>query len=125
MNPIKSIDGKTNIPCPCSCIWELEDISSKGAGRTEKNVKMNKMRIGQVSAFTLTWQGLTTARANIVLVAFNPEYIFANILDPLVGGYTGEVEYYVGNRSVALFDARRGLWNDLSFRIIRRSDINA
>ena len=124
-NPIRSVNGATNIPCPTSYVWELEDVSGKGAGRTEKNVKMNKMRIGQVSAFTLTWQGLTTAQVHAVLVAFNPEYIFASLLDPLAGGYTAEKEYYVGNRSAALFDARRGLWNDLSFRIIRRGDINA
>lgn len=124
-NPIKSVGGDTDIPCPSSYIWELEDVSGKGAGRTEKNVKMNKMRIGQVSAFELTWQGLTTAQANKVLTAFNPEYIWANLLDPLIGGYTGEIEFYVGNRTSALFDANRGLWNDLGFRIISRGDINA
>lgn len=124
-SPIKSVGGATDIPCPSSYVWELEDVSGKGAGRTEKNVKMNKMRIGQVSAFTFTWQGLTTAQANKVLKAFNPEYIFANVLDPLKGSYTGEVEFYVGNRSAALFDANRGLWNDLGFRIVRRSDISA
>ena len=124
-NPIKSIDGATDIPCPSSYTWELEDVSGKGAGRTEKNVKMNKMRIGQISACTFIWQGLTTAKANKVLKAFNSEYIFASVLDPLVGGYTGEVEFYVGNRSAAMFDARRGLWNDITFRIVRRSDINA
>ena len=124
-NPIRSVDGATDIPCPFSYAWELEDISGKGAGRTEKNVKMNKMRIGQVSAITLTWQGLTTAQAKKVLTAFNPEYIFVSLLDPFAGGYTSAVEFYVGNRSAALFDAKRGLWNDISFKIIRRSDINA
>lgn len=123
-NPIQSVGGVTDIPCPSTYLWELEDTSGKGAGRTEEHIRMNKMRLGQLSAFTLAWQGLTTEQAHLVLTMFNPEYIMVSCLDPLYGGYVLR-EYYVGNRSAGLFDAQRGLWNDISFRIVQREDENA
>ena len=122
-NPI-SVSGISNLPTPSSYKWELEDISGKGAGRTEANVKMNKMRIGQLRAVSLTWTGLTTAEVSVVMKAFNPEYITATILDALNGGNLTS-EFYVGNRTAALFDARRGLWDGISFKIIQREDVNA
>lgn len=121
-NPI-SIEGY-DLPTPSSYKWDLEDVSGKGAGRTEANVKMNKMRIGQLRGVTLGWTGLTTEQVSIVLQAFNPEYITATILDPLIGGNLTS-EFYVGNRSAALFDARRGLWDGISFKIVQREDVSA
>lgn len=121
-NPIASVGGITTLPAPAVYQWELEDISGKGAGRTEANVKMNKMRLGQVCGITLAWNGVTTAQASAILQAFNPEYVNVKYLDPLSGGYKTR-EFYVGNRSAPLFDARRGVWENVSFKIVQREDV--
>lgn len=120
-NPIKSVDGKS-VPCPSSYQWKLEDTSKADAGRTEDG-KMHKNRIGQVVGIELSWQNITTAKASQILKAFNPEYITVNYLDPMAGGYK-TLEFYVGNRSAPLCNAKKGLWSNVSFNIIDRNGVN-
>ena len=116
-NPIQSVDGKA-VKCPSSYLWKLEDLSSSDAGRTEDG-KMQKMRIGQVVGLDLSWQGLTTKEVSQILQAFNPEYITVKYLDALQGKYVTS-EFYVGNRSAPMYNAKLGLWQNVTFNIIER-----
>lgn len=117
-NPIKSVDGRA-VQCPSSYTWKLEDISASDAGRTEDTV-MHKMRIGQVVGIELSWNGVTTAEVAAILQAFNPEYIQVDYLDAMRGKYVTS-EFYVGNRSAPMYNARKGLWENVSFNLIERS----
>lgn len=119
-NPIRSVDGVA-VKCPSAYKWALEDVSAPDAGRTEDTV-MDKMRIGQVVKIELVWNGLTKSEASSILKAFNPEYIEVCFLDAMRGGFR-TTTFYVGNRSAPLFDARRGLWNNVAFNIIERSGV--
>ncbi len=117
-NPIASVDGNS-IPCPSSYLWKLEDVSAADAGRTEDTV-MHKKRIGQLVGLELSWQNIDTNTASKILQAFNPEYIMVRYLDPRVGGYV-TAEFYVGNRSVPMYNATLDIWSNVSFNIIKRS----
>lgn len=119
-NPIEYVGtAGTTVKCPSSYNWELQDVSASDAGRTE-DVVMHKKRIGQVVAVSLGWNNVTTAEASAILTAFNPEYINVKYLDPMAGGYVVK-EFYVGNRSTPLYNARLGLWSNISFKIVERN----
>ncbi len=117
LNPIRWVDQRA-VPCPSSYVYKLEDISAAKAGRTEDTV-MQKMRIGQVCALELKWAYVTTQVASAILQAFNPEYITVCYLDPMAGQYKQAV-FYVGNRSAPCYNTRKGLWEEISFKIIKR-----
>lgn len=119
-NPIKYVNGAA-VRCPSSYQYELADVSAADAGRTEDTV-MDKMRIGQCVKLQLSWNGLTTAQAQAILTAFNPEYITVEYLDPMSGGFRSS-EFYVGDRSAPLYNSAQGLWSNISFNIIERSGL--
>ena len=119
-NPIRSVDGKS-IKCPSSYLWKLEDISASDAGRTEDTV-MHKKRIGQLVGIELSWQNIPTSDVSSILKAFNPEYVMVCYLDAMQGKYITS-EFYVGNRSVPMYNAAKGLWQNVSFNLIERSGV--
>lgn len=128
-NPIYSVDGNTNIPAPSSFVWKCEDTSAADAGRTEDGV-MHKKRIGQVIGVELSWQNISTEKAHIILNAFNPEYVNVTYLDPLCGTITHNgvpyyktLQFYVGNRSAPMYNAKLGLWSNISFNLIDRNGV--
>ena len=120
-NPIRQVDGNTNVPCPTSYKWLLDDVSSDDAGRTE-DVTMQKMRIGQVVGLELEWKHVSLADASIILAAFDPEYISVKYLDAKAGVWV-ESEFYVGNRSGTLFNSEMGYWEKISFKITKRKGV--
>ena len=97
------------------------DISADGAGRTEDTV-MDKMRIGQIVGLELSWNNIPTSEVSEILQAFNPEYVTVCYLDAKAGDYVTS-EVYVGNRSAPLYNARLGLWSNVSFNCIERSGV--
>ena len=119
-NPLKSVDGVSVKPPDADdgYKWELEDVSSSDAGRTE-DVVMHKKRVGQVDAITLKWSRLTTAEISTILKAFNPEYITVEYLSPLEGEFVTK-EFYVGNRSAPMYRSDINLWGEVTFKIIAR-----
>lgn len=119
-NPILSVDGKS-VKCPSSYLWKLEDISASDAGRTEDTV-MDKKRIGQLVGIELSWQNISTSEASAILKAFNPEYIKVCYLDAMQGKYVTS-EFYVGNRSAPMYNAAKGLWQNVSFNLVERSGV--
>lgn len=116
-NPIVSVNGVA-VPCPSSYTYNLEDTSAADAGRTEDGV-MHKKRIGQVVGIDLAWQNIPTSQVSQILQAFNPEYITVVYLDAMQGTTVSKV-FYVGNRSAPMYNARKGLWSNVSFKIIER-----
>lgn len=116
-NPIRSVDGVA-VKCPSSYLWKLEDVSAADAGRTE-DAQMNKMRVSQKVGIELSWQNIPTLDISKLLKAFNPEYISVCYLDAMEGKYTTK-QFYVGNRSAPLYNAKTGLWSNVSFNIVER-----
>ena len=108
----------TQIPAPSKFEWGLQDLSQSGAGRTEDGV-MQKKRSGQLVKLTLTWNNVRSADAASILQIFNPEYIDVLYLSPFWGR---EVKgtFYVGDRKSVLFNAKRGVWESISFAITER-----
>lgn len=119
-NPIRSVDGKS-VKCPSSYLWKLEDVSASDAGRTEDTL-MHKKRIGQLVGIELSWQNIPTSDVSAILTAFNPEYIQVCYLDAMKGTYVTS-EFYVGNRSAPMYNAAKGLWQNVSFNLIERSGV--
>lgn len=119
-NPLRSVDGKL-VKCPSSYQWKMQDISASDAGRTE-DTKMDKKRIGQIRKIELEWQNLSITDAAAILQAFNPEYIEVCYLDAMTGTYRTS-EFYVGDRSTPLYNAKLGVWNNVAFNIIERSGV--
>jgi hypothetical protein len=119
-NPLRSVDGKL-VKCPSSYQWKMQDISASDAGRTE-DTKMDKKRIGQIRKIELEWQNVSITDAAAILQAFNPEYIEVCYLDAMTGTYRTS-EFYVGDRSTPLYNAKLGVWNNVAFNIIERSGV--
>lgn len=115
-NPIKSVGGMT-VPVPSKYDWKLSDVSAADAGRTE-DAKMHKMRIAQKVHIELEWQNISDDAANIILAAFNPEYINVNYYDYRVRAYQTKT-FYVGDRSVTTYSRIMGI-STLSFNIIEQ-----
>ncbi len=118
-NPIRSVDGVPVTCPPSSYQWKLQDISASDAGRTE-DTKMDKKRIGQIRKLELEWKYATIADAAAILTAFNPEYINICYLDAMTGDWEVS-EFYVGDRSVPMYNSSLGLWENISFNVIERT----
>jgi hypothetical protein len=120
INPIKKVNGAA-IACPSTYVYNLQDISAADSGRTE-DTNMHKNRIGQCVSLELSWQNIPTATVSAILQAFNPEYITVQYLDAKSGSFKTSV-FYVGDRSAPMYNAKLGLWSNVSFNIIERSGV--
>lgn len=123
-NPIQSVKDATvagavarTVPCPSKYEWTINDVSSADAGRNEKG-EMLKMRIVRKRKLALEWQNVKTADAHAVLVAFAPQYVDVNCLDPLANGYA-TMRFYSGDQSAPAYNTALGLWT-VSFDIIEQ-----
>lgn len=133
-NPIYYVRDKNGdnvigaVPPPSSFQWKMQDVSAPDAGRSEAGV-MDKARIGQVVALELSWQNVTTAVANEILNAFQPEYVTVRYTDPLFGTssttyYYVTKTFYVGDRSAPMYNSKQGLWSNISFNLIEQTCTN-
>ena len=118
LNPIYSVDGVA-IKTPAAYVYKLDDVSASDAGQTEDLV-MHKKRMGQLVVLELSWRNVSTEEVSEILKAFNPEYINVTYLDALQGKYV-TAEFYVGSRSTPMYNAKLGLWSDISFSITERT----
>lgn len=117
-NPLQSVDSLT-VPSPSKYEWKESDVSAKDAGRTEDAV-MHKMMIARKIHLELSWDYLTIAECSTVLTAFTrSEYFPVKYLDAKAGGYMTKT-FYVGDRSTPLYNAVKGLWENVSFNIIEQ-----
>ena len=115
-NPIKTVDGAT-IPCPSKYDWTVNDISDADAGRCESGL-MHKNRIGRKRKLELEWKNVSMATANAVLVAFAPEYVSVNCIDPLANGYVTK-RFYSGDQGASSYNMTKNVWT-VSFNIIEQ-----
>lgn len=116
-NPIRTVNGYA-CKCPSAYEWTQEDLSNSDAGRTEDGL-MHKNFIRTADKISLSWAYLTTAEVKTILNLFSPEYIEVEHLNPKTGGYVTKT-FYVGNRSVPLYNAELDRWTNVSFGIIER-----
>lgn len=112
------ITNAISVPIPSTYECAIEDVSNDGAKRTEDTVMQKKM-IGQAIAITLAWKYISIQKCSQILRMFNHEYIFVKFLDPTIGDYK-ILEFYVGNRTVPLYNSKLGKWSNLGFKIIQR-----
>ncbi len=131
-NPIQSVQpctesgtatgaAVTDVPCPSSYTWDMEDVSESDAGRTQDGA-MHKKRIGQVVAISLSWRNITDAAVSKILKTFNSEYLKVNYYDAMAGTFQTLI-FYVGNRTAPMYNKRLGLWQNLSFKIIDKNGV--
>lgn len=119
-NPIISVNGVSLPVCPSSCGWDLEDLSDADAGRSEDGW-MHKNRIGQIRRLSPEWRNIPIEQAQRILKMFNPEYVTILFIDPLTDpyyGYRREEIFYTGNRSAALYNAAKNIFEKVSFNLI-------
>ena len=116
-SPIQSVGGVTNIPAPSKYDWKLSDVSAADAGRTE-DALMHKMRIAQKVHLELEWQNVGDADAEIILSAFQPEYVNVNYWDYKQMQFVTK-RFYVGDRSVTSYNRRLGI-GTISFNVIEQ-----
>ena len=117
-NPIRSVNG-TAVRCPSAYQYDLQDVSASNAGRTEDG-KMHKERIGQCVKLELRWDYIPSADVAVILQAFNPEYFDVTYLDAKSGTFLTK-EFYAGDRTAPMYNAKLGLWTNLTFNIIERT----
>ena len=117
-NPIRSVNG-TAVRCPSAYQYDLQDVSASNAGRTEDG-KMHKERIGQCVKLELRWDYIPSADVAVILQAFNPEYFNVTYLDAKSGTFLTK-EFYAGDRTAPMYNAKLGLWTNLTFNIIERT----
>lgn len=116
-NPIRSVDGVA-MPCPSKYDWKLSDVSSSDAGRTEDGL-MHKERITQKVHIELEWQHIKTdAAAQLILTAFNPEYIDVEYFDYKSNDYLTK-RFYVGDRTVSSYNRAQAI-STITFNIIEQ-----
>ena len=131
-NPIQSVQpcdergsatgtAVTDLPCPSSYTWDMEDVSASDAGRTQDGA-MHKKRIGQVVAVSLAWRNINDAAVSKILKAFNSEYLKVTYYDAMAGTFQTLI-FYVGNRTAPMYNKRLGLWQNLSFKIIDKNGL--
>ena len=116
-SPIQQIDNSTNIPTPSKYEWKLSDVSSSDAGRTEDGL-MHKMRITQKVHLELEWQNVSDSDAQIILAAFQPEYISVKFFDYKENNFLTKT-FYVGDRSVSAYNRVKKI-GTISFNIIEQ-----
>jgi hypothetical protein len=115
-NPIRSVGGVA-IPCPSKYDWKLSDVSSAAAGRTE-DALMHKMRIAQKVHIELEWSNVSDSDAQVILTAFQPEYISVQYYDYKALANLTKT-FYVGDRQVSSYNRTRGI-STISFNIIEQ-----
>ena len=118
-NPLRYVDNVELFPAPSKYQQIVSDISKADSGRTEDG-KMWKEKVGQLTKIELEWSYLTTSQVTAILSAFDPEYFDVTVLDAKSGEYR-TAEFYVGDRTMPLYNSRIGVWENLSLNIIERT----
>lgn len=122
-NPIQGVRAKGSsklyiaLPAPSKYDWNLSDVSSPDAGRTEDGL-MHKDRITQKVQLNLEWQNIGDLEAQLILSAFNPEYVEVRYFDYRANAVQTK-NFYVGDRKVTTYNRVVRL-STVSFNIIEQ-----
>lgn len=111
--------NSTLLPSSSTYQVDEEDLSSADAGRTEDG-KMHKMRIGTLRSISLSWKTLRTSELTTILNLITDEYLTINFFDPRENTRVS-AEFYVGNRTMAVYNGALDVWQNLSFKFIERA----
>lgn len=117
LNPIRTVGG-AYIKSPSTYVYNKQDVSAPDAGRTE-DALMHKKKIAEKVSLNLAWQNIPTSDVSAILSAFSPEYFQVCYLDAQTGTYQTKT-FYVGDRSAPMYNAKVGLWSNVTFNIIER-----
>ena len=108
---------------PCELQMGRYDVSASTAGRDEAGY-MHKEMIGRSNKYMLKFQNLKSATVkSICNIIETNEYVYITVVDPIDGtapNYLVRREYYVGDRSLSLYNAPMDIWSELSFDLIER-----
>lgn len=108
---------------PCELKMGRYDVSMSDAGRDEAGY-MHKEMIGKSTKYQLKFQHLDSATVKAICnIAETNEYINVTLIDPVEGtapNYLVTREFYVGDRSLSLYNAHIDVWEELSFDLIER-----
>ena len=116
---IVTVNGNALAVQPATMEVELESISASDAGRTA-DTKMHKKTLREIVAVSLSWSNLNTANTSSILNEFmRNEYFPVRYLDPYAGGYVTKT-FYLGNRTVPMYNAEIDVWSNISFKIVER-----
>ena len=90
--------GITELPCPSSFEWGLQDISLGESGRDDSGL-MHKNMIGQKRKLQVTWNALTASECATILQTVNAsEYLSVTYFD-LMAGANETRTFYIGDRT--------------------------
>lgn len=101
----------------------LEDISESSAGRTEDGTLYKKTiaRGVNVRSISLGWKNIPFNVAAYILKAFtSAEYFKPKFFDMATNAYITDKEFYLGNRTVGMYNYNKKICESLSFNIIQR-----
>ncbi len=108
---------------PHSYSETLEDISESSAGRTEDGTLYKKTiaKGVNVRSLSLGWNNIPFDVAAAILKAFTmAEYFRPKFFDMATNAYIEDKEFYVGNRTVGMYNYQKKICTSLSFNIIQR-----
>ena len=129
-NPIQWVqpDGgaRQYVKCPSAYNVERDDISNSDAGRTasgtmiKSQLYVNNKPVRAV-ALSCEWAYPSDMDiAGILTVFEQAEYMTVSYYDPASAAYkTGK--FYVGNRTMPMYNKPMGLWTSLSLKLISRN----
>lgn len=115
--------GNGYVLMPSSYSVEYEDVSAADAGRTEDGT-MWKLKIGVVRKISLEWQNIDSRMLENILNAFNSEYFQVTFYDPRKASGAETSTFYVGNRTMPLYNGALNIWSSLQLNLIERSVYN-
>ena len=104
--------------CPASYSCSLKELLSSDSARTE-DTTYNKMRLGEYIEISVSYRGMESDDLSILLNYFSDEYISVCYFDPKKNSYKIN-EFYLGETSVPLYNARLGFWDSFSFTLSQR-----
>lgn len=132
-NPIQWVKPNSNpdaapqyVKCPSVYNFEIDDISKPDAGRAA-NGRMYKSQLyrgaNPVRAFaiSLEWQNITDADVAGLLAIFQQEeYLSVRYFNPVSATYY-TAPFYVGNRTMPMYNKAMKIWSGLSLKLISRN----
>lgn len=127
-NPIKSLSSGSrrylvNSTTPCEFVVGRYDVSASTAGRDEAG-EMHKDMIGKSTKYELKFHFIDSQTVHdICQVVEAGEFVNITLVDPVDGyppSFTVTRTFYVGDRSMSLYNAALDLWQELSFSLIEK-----
>lgn len=109
------VDGVA-IPTPTSYVFNVEDLSSEGTGRTLDGV-MHKDVVAVKDYYECTWKGLSWEDTALLLNAIDgKEQVAFTHADPRKANQFVTGQYYVGKRTGTAMNLKnlKNVWSDVS-----------